>query len=190
MKKFLVLGVLLVGLFLASSESNKVFAEEINNNELDANKVFVSANENVVLNDGKTFILKNGVTITANKVAESPIASNGSTSINTTPPNGKWDYIGSSTFKRESNRFHSTGGDARIDIYLDPDPSILGNPYVIQLREMDTYFSSFVAQIEIKDPGRWEVDVRGLNDGDNNLSELFLRKLTYTLNYTQSDWYD
>lgn len=190
MKKFLILGALLVGLFSASLESNKVFADEINNNEPDANKVFVSANENVVLDDGKTFILKNGVTITANKVAEIPIAGNGSISINASPPNGKWDYIGSSTFKKESNRFHSTGGDVSIDIYLDPDPSILGNPYVIQLREKDTYSSNLVGQIEIKDSGRWEVDVRGLNDGDNNLSELFLRKLTYTLNYTQSDWYD
>ncbi|MFD2628008.1 hypothetical protein [Oceanobacillus kapialis] len=188
MKKFFLFGVLVVGLFSVISGSNKVFADEMRTSEQDINKVFVSANENVVLEEGKTFILKNGVTITANKVAETPIVSNRSTSINATPPNGRWDYIGSSTFRDESHRFHSTGGDIRIEINLNPEPLI--NPYVIQLREMDTYFSSFVAQIEIKDSARWEVDVRGLNDGDNNVSELFLRKLTFTSVSTQSHWYD
>lgn len=190
MKHFLVLGMLLVGSFLAPPESNEVLADETNNNELNANKVFVSSNENVVLEEGKIFILENGVTITASEIEEKSITSNDLIGINATPPNGVWDYIGSSTFKKESSIFHSTGGDVLIDIYLNPVPSALGSPYVIQLREKDTYLSSLVAQIEIKKSSSWKVSVRGWNDGDNNLSELFLRKLSYTGNYTESDWYD
>ncbi|MUK86825.1 hypothetical protein GMD78_00210 [Ornithinibacillus sp. L9] len=191
MKKWL-LGLFLIGFFVVSLEGLKVSADELNNHDPEDDKVFVKTGEKVILEDGKTFVLDNGVEITANKVTDNNNNEFNSKSIgiNSTPPNGQWDYIGGSLFTNESHIFHSTGGDIRIDIFIDHFPSSLAIPYVFQLREQDTFSSYLVKQIEIKEHRRWEVSVRGLNDGSNGKSELFLRKLTYPSRSVYTEWYD
>lgn len=187
-KKWLT-GILLTTLFTVCFGMN-ASAEELTSVGPIAKMEYIPAGGKLSLEDDKTFVLANGVSVTANKVEDSSVDSFGILAT-LPPPNSQWDYIGYSNFKKESAVFHSTGGDIRIDIWLDPDPNnFFSNPYVIQLREQDTYTSWNVAQIEIHDSSRWELSVRGLNDGDNNLSELFLRKLTYTGDYTYTEWYD
>lgn len=183
MKKLFILPM--VTLTLLAFDNTTYALKNVN----EENIIYVTSEESITLEDGKTFVLNNGYTITSHKINDNSIFTDIEL-FSIPPPNGKWDYLGSSKFKSESGIFHSTGGDLKIEIATST--YITGNPYVIQLRESDGIISSLVSQVRIYGSGTtiWELDVRGWPDGSNNYAEFFLRKLNYPGTYVMSYWWD
>ncbi|MFJ5966184.1 hypothetical protein [Bacillus sp. NPDC093026] len=104
---------------------------------------------------------------------------------------GEWDYLGSSTFYRQSKTFYSGGGDLGIQIkqpYIGP-----GFTWRYKLVEEDPIFNDDVSYFTLSNQGgTYEVifNVRSFVDGNNKKAELHLEKLTNPATKVSTKWWD
>ncbi|MFJ7733149.1 hypothetical protein ACIQXF_14770 [Lysinibacillus sp. NPDC097231] len=103
--------------------------------------------------------------------------------------NGVWDLLGYETVYSQSSIWHSDGGDFKVVI----DQTDFG-PVFYQLKEEDTYTSQSVgSQQLVSGTGVVEIVYRNITsyvDGDNNLAEFYMTKLTHKSNGYLMAFYD
>lgn len=105
---------------------------------------------------------------------------------------GKWDYLGSSTFKSQSKTFYSGGGDLLI-LIEQPYGGLGGPKWAYKLYEEDTLWTPVVSSFELPNKActyEMKFDVRNWVDGDNKKAELHLSKLFYPTDSVTTYWYD
>lgn len=187
MKKSILSGLLLASSFLLFN--NDVFAAEPN---ISTGQPSEESPENIVYFDMDTQDILVTDDVIIRKIDQSRNSLLNTLSLNqdiSLAGNGVWDLLGYETVFSTSSIWHSEGGDFKVVI----DQTDFG-PVFYQLKEEDTYTSQSVGpQHHISGTGVVEIVYRNISsyvDGDNNLAEFYMTKLTHKSNGYLMAFYD
>ena len=179
MKKSLLFGLLLAGSFLlydydasaAESSTSTGQTSESTDNIIyfDSDKQDILVTDDIIIRTISP--LTSDFYSTSNKYKED---------INSLPiATGTWDVLGGEYVKAKSNVWASTGGDYQVEVAQEDY-----GPVFYQLKEQDPTFDDNVGDtLHVSGSRIVALTYRNIShycDGDNNLAEFYMEKLTHT----------